>query len=508
MTKQKRLVEYLTVEEMVNRGIEAQRSYEAGDAGAFHTAERYYSEVLNAQPDCAIALNYLGGLYAMAGRHGVAATLQAASVQLEPNDASLWSNMGVSHRRGGRIEAARMCFQKALALNPIESSAAYNMVSTYINQGEPEKAMEWAETAADVLWKHIADTEDKIAVAKANGKSTMTFDALLDDLKSLQPRIIWNLSQAELELGMWGVAWDHYEFTRPGKDKFGKNYTTKHGSIPMWSGEKDAHVLVFGEQGIGDEVLFATCFPDLARDTKAITFDCHTRLKDAFARTFPDVTVHGTREEPTLPEWVKDSEATHKLAIGSLPKFYRRSRAAFPNLGAWLKPNEKYVEQYRKRGPRVGISWIGGGDAVRASGRSIPIEDWGPILKVPGIEFVSLQYTDGAAKQVEWARKEFGAHIEHDQEMIDDLDRQIACIAGLDLVITVMTAVVHFAGAQAKECWVLTPRKCHWQFAQDDFPWYGSVEIVRQPEFEWKPVVEAIATRLSTWAQDRAKAAA
>ena len=145
---------------------------------------------------------------------------------------------------------------------------------------------------------------------------------------------------------------------------------------------------------------------------------------------------------------------------------------------------------------RVGVSWIGGTRDTHVALRSMPLERLSPIMSVPGVEFVSLQYTDRAGEEVAKA-KAAGWNISHDDDMNANLDKLFGCIKGLDLVITVLTSNVHFAGSMNVPTWVLTPIKAPWQFMQDSMPWYPKTKLVRQEKpDDWAGVINTLARDL------------
>jgi ADP-heptose:LPS heptosyltransferase len=72
-------------------------------------------------------------------------------------------------------------------------------------------------------------------------------------------------------------------------------------------------------------------------------------------------------------------------------------------------------------------------------------------------------------------------------------------VAGLDLIISVDTSMVHLAGAMGIPCWCALHCRPYFVFplVREDCPWYPSVQLFKQSkEFEWQPVFERIAKEL------------
>jgi hypothetical protein len=173
----------------------------------------------------------------------------------------------------------------------------------------------------------------------------------------------------------------------------------------MWEGEPldGRHVLVYAEQGIGDEIMFASCFPDLIERAGHVTVQCAPRLEPLFSRSFPGATVHGVERDESLG-WLEDRSAVDvKCIAGNLPRYLRPSEDSFTNCGGFLHVDSRAVATWRRRlaalgdVPKVGLSWRGGKSAVDRLQRSIDLEHWRPVLDVEGVQFVCVQY--GAHEQ-------------------------------------------------------------------------------------------------------------
>ena len=429
-------------------------------------AERCYHWILEQVPEDPYVLGALGSLYVEIGRWGLGVALLLTACRVQPDEAANWNALGAGFRRMDKLDLAREALQKSLAITKEDHNRAFvmhNMASTYINEGEPETAKAWCEKA--------------LGLDPAN--------------KQLR----FNLGLAQLELGDFAAGFDGYELGRMATT-WQRNYSHPGRDVPAWDGSPGKNVVVYGEQGVGDETLFAHALPDLIKISKSVVIDCHPRLERLFKRSFPECAVYGTRKEESIT-WPIRHELDAKVPIGSLHRFFRRDRDAFPQFpSGYIVPDPALVEQFKGKSglARVGISWIGGTRDTHIAMRSMQLQRLEPILSVPGVEFVSLQYTPNAGEQVREVRERNGWNITHDDAMNADLDQLFACIKGLDLVITVLTSNVHFAGSMGVPAWCLTPIKAPWQFMQESMPWYPQHKLYRQEKHgEWGDVIERIA---------------
>jgi hypothetical protein len=189
------------------------------------------------------------------------------------------------------------------------------------------------------------------------------------------------------------------------------------------------------------------------------------------------------------------------VPLGSLPLYFRGDASAFPKHGGYLKADSSRISAWRDRlaalggAYTVGVSWQGGTYATRLPLRSIPLDDWLPLLTVPGIRFVSLQYTPEAQAALHALGERHGVHVEHWPEAIGDYDETAALVSALDLTVSVCTSVSHLAGALGRPVWVLVPSNPEWRYghAGETMLWYPSARLFRQVQArDWTRVIEDV----------------
>jgi hypothetical protein len=299
-----------------------------------------------------------------------------------------------------------------------------------------------------------------------------------------------NLSVALLTIGDFAGGWTH------------KRWPAQDFGCPRWRGEPLAgkSLYVVSEEGLGDQVMFASMFPDLLATGARCSFEAHPRLEQLFARSFPAAEVVAQRPGREA------LRADYHVPMSGLGEFLRRGRDEFPAHSGYLAAGPSRRLHWRTRltalgpGLRVGISWRGGTERTDRRLRSIALEQWRPILRRSGARFVSLQYGD-CRQELEAMRAE-GIAIAHWQEAVDDLDEGAALICELDLVISVPTTAIHLAGALARPVWVLVPARPGWRYLREGerLPWYPSARVWRQAELDdWDPVIERVAGELATY---------
>ncbi len=194
--------------------------------------------------------------------------------------------------------------------------------------------------------------------------------------------------------------------------------------------------------------------------------------------------------------------------MASLGRWLRPDAASFPARASYLVPDEARRARYRahmeatgKTGPIVGISWVSANLKIGRH-KTLNLHQWAPILKVPGVRFIDLQYGDTTAERAA-VEADLGIHIEHipDLDLREDIDGVAALAAACDLVISVSNTTVHLAAALGRPTWILVPASTgnlwYWMRGGDQTPWYKTASIFRQTErAAWDDVIVRIEGRL------------
>lgn len=257
-------------------------------------------------------------------------------------------------------------------------------------------------------------------------------------------------------------------------------------------------VLLVPEQGLGDQVMFASVIPDLAALASQVIVACDQRLSGLFANSFPgNVRINGQAS-------LSRSDFDVAIAMGSVPRLFRNRREDFPGT-SYLRPRGEATARWaerlgeRPKGLRIGLSWRGGSVGTGGRRRSVDIAQLKPILGLADCEFVSLQYGDVDA-EVAAANRTLGVDVRtFPKAEIDDYEALAGLVLNLDAVISVQTSLAHLCGAVGQPCVALLPANPEWRYGLtgEDMPWYRSVRLLRQAEpDEWDPVIASAADAL------------
>lgn len=462
---------------------------------AWDNLERGFLQLLNRYPDRPDIQFHLGTVYMQRDKRGLAIALIERSTRCGALGAGPYLNMAAAYKMDHDDEKAKYYYELALKeaeknpppgdVNTDKSFALHGIGSLYVNAGQPALCKLWSERALAV------DPNDRHAM--------------------------WNKGLAHLELGEWEQGFRIYDtagFDPAGIMPLERKLKT-YGGLPKWDGTPGKTVVTYGEQGVGDEIMFCSMLPDLLKDCKVI-IDCDKRIENMLKRSFPEaVAVYPTSDVNAPYPWKANHDIDAYVPMGSLGRHYRKKNADFPKV-AYLKADPEKVDIWSKHlatlpeGLNVGISWAGGLKKTRFDKRTIMLGHMSEVLHTKGVNFISLQYHPWAADECAKVGEKLGVPIYHWGDAIADYEDTAGLLMNLDLVITVNTSLHHLAGSLGVKQWCLTPVMCAWRYGvSGPSPWYGNCEMYRQKkDGDWKGVLSRVASDLGKLVETRRKIAA
>ncbi len=399
-------------------------------------AEAALAEALRREPDNAPALTMQGRLHIDRGELTQAEAVLQRAVALAPERSHGWNNLGILHNRRGNYAAALEAFEAAGRTGP------------------------------------------------------------------LSPATLFNKAFALLALGRIEAGWDHYEMGVHAQVRCAWRMTRR----PLWEGQdlSGQRLGVIAEQGVGDQLFYISCLPDLLRELRPsgarVALEVHPKILPLVARSFPEVEVRpAERDGPGQGTEAFDADLDYVLQLGSLPARYRRSLEAFPERVGFVTADPARVAHWRARlaalgpAPKIGFCWRSMLLLTRRTYGYLSLEEMAPLLDLPGLQFVSLQYGVAAEELAEGAARWPQRFLSFDDEidMADDLDEVAALMSALDAVVCPSTTVANMAGALGCRTYRFTTQDGTWiKLGSDRLPWYPRMTIHSVPN--GAPLTEAL----------------
>ena len=413
-----------------------------------------------------------------------AIALLRPAIQADPQSAALWNALGAVLDARCDPAAAATFFQEALRLDPRHASARSNLAIARLSAGDAEGALQVCNGA-------LADAGSPGDLARTRMiRSTTLF-----------------------VLGRIGEAWDDYEARL---DPAYPDATRFLIDRPRWDLKTDLRgrsILLFGEQGLGDQFRFAGTVPDLLQalgPDGRLTIAVEERLIPLFRRTYAEAEViglHKTVENGRGVRFLPGFDATKIdlwTPMASPMGRFRRNLADYPPRAPKLLADPRRVAHWRGRvqalaGLKVGLLWKSlTVDGARSKFFS-PFDRWAPIVRTAGVSFVNLQYGD-STEELRHAREAWGVDIwtPPEVDLRNDLDEVAAIACALDLVVGPENSATSMICACAAPTWIVAVRD-HWHCqGTDGYPWYPSARAFNQATFgDWDEPIGRLAAALA-----------
>lgn len=468
--------------------------------GDLVSANAGYQDVLRRQPDNPDALHLHGAILANTDPESGAALIQR-SLALRPGSKEAHINLGNIAARRLRMEDAEHHFRDALALDPDAAAAAAGLGGALLHLGAYPEAEQRLRHAA-----HLRPSDPTTLINLGILLDTIgRFDdavALYDRALALHPENVEAHQHKALALlvrGRLAEGWKEYEWRLRSIASFAGRFP-----YPTWAGQplNGLKILVWMEQGLGDQILMTTLLPDLLALGARPVVLCAPRLAALFRRSFPAIAFIGFGEKPDDPSIVDG--IAFQASFSDLGLHLRPDRTSFAGTAPVLKDDQNLTqrlrEKYRAMGGGklvVGVSWRSKNQKSEEV-KSIALQAWAPLLRLQDVAFLNLQYGD-TKEDLAFARSALGVDILSDPDIdpLGDLDAFASQVAAVDLVISVSNTTVHVAGALGRPTWIFVPstrgRMWYWFLERADSVWYRDARLFRQ-EFtsDWeRPIAEA-----------------
>lgn len=418
------------------------------------------------------------------------------SIELYPYSADAHHNRGVVLGMQKQLMKAIECFRQALELRPQFGEAHSNLGLAYLENGETALAVEHL-TMALRLGVSTADLHNNLGVAYMHKNLPQKAEAAYRRAVEIRPDYAdahQNLARAYLIQGKFAEGWVEYEW----RWKI-KTANARKLRKPRWTGVSLAGrtLLLHAEQGLGDTLQMIR-YAAVARSLGGNVIVETPKALLPLLKNCPhvdQVIATGT----ALPNF--DFHAP----LMSLPGLLETTLSNVPATVPYLFADESLVESWRARlekfaGYRVGIAWQGNQSYSGDRNRSITLEQFWPLGRLPYVDLISLQKGTGAEQLRALPHgvrvHSFGSELDERAGTFMDT---AAIMRNLDVIITSDTAIAHLAGGLGVPVWVALPfaPDCRWLLDRDDSPWYPSMRLFRQSSHgKWSPVFEEIAAAL------------
>jgi len=422
------------------------------ESGALEEAERICRERIAAGEVDATLFSQMAGLCGRRGRWQELRQWVERALELEPDQASAHSHLGVALRQAGDRDGAIASFRRALALAPADAYARSNLGTALQEQGDLE--------GAQACYRQAIAERPSFAEAHTN------------------------LGMLLLLQGHYPEGWQEYEWrhaipratwgllARPRSPRW-------DGTTPLAAGEE---LLLVAEQGLGDTLQFARYLLPLRRAGLAVRLCAQPQLHGLLRSS-------GLDPDPLSPTQAAEDWNGPWLPLLSLPGVLGVTPETPIHSEPHLQPDPARIERWRARlahapRPLVAIAWQGNPEAEQTTlrGRSLPLESFSPLAQRTDITFLSLQKGFGAEQLASCSFRHRFLDIQGEIDQAWDFLDAAAILACCDLVLSSDTALAHLSAGMGAPTWLLLQNLPEWRWGLqgDSSPWYPSLQIFRQ----------------------------
>lgn len=498
----------------------------AQDKGDYDLAIAKYNKYLEQDPHNAFALNNLSVIYINQAKLEFAEKTIMFYLENSEGDASSFNHLAIVYMRTARQPQAAKLLEHALSLDPFKIETYLNLTNAYGLLDDHQTAMHYAlegikiaptsspafNNLGTVLNSMALFQEAQIAfetsfeldngnieslvnlatcqiIAGNNDAAIATYEQALRKLpkkaKSQSDVIKFLVSFEYLKKGYLDKAWEYYDCGfHPNIPSTSARAQPRTFKKPLWKGQpiKGKTLLIWREQGLGDEVMFLSCLPDLIKFHNKIILEVDKRLVDTMQRSFPTITVRAQKYGPPPYFEAIDHDYDYHLPVGSLMRYFRKTVDDFKTSGPFVRIDPVKKQKFSDRLAQykdkliIGICWRSGNISALRALSYVGILNWGELFSLKDVVWVNLQYGECEEECLQ-AEKEFGIEIVRwpDLDLKDDLDDVFALMSELDYVVTVATAVHHMAASTGVETLLITPYGAWNRFHLDYDPWFSNL---------------------------------
>lgn len=444
--------------------------------------------------DDSTLLNVLGAVEMKRGNYKISEKYFLESIRSKKENLNALNNLAALYQKIGRIDKSLEIFKKLLIKFPHNQNILNNMGNLLIDHNQYEDAIKYLKRAIK-LNSYQSSFFSNLGRALFfcekynNAEKTLNKSLDLNPKNDVAHLIFFYLLIIKKDLKS---AWKHFDARINVK-----NYDVPN-NLKSLRNIKNKNILVLREAGLGDEILYSSMYPDLIKENNKVVIECDPRLINIFKRSFNYDNF--VPKSLTLKHKLNVSKFDYSIYAGSLSGIFRKNLTDF-NYNHYLKSNSKHAKYYKRKLnkinqlPKVGISWISTRLDI-GKDKSIGLEELLPIFKIKNLSFVNLQYGDFNKTIYNFNRK-------HELNIIDipeldkfnDIERLVALISQLDIILTVSNTTAHLSGSLGKKTLLLAPANraqlFYWMMSKNKTPWYPSIQIFKK-NINWDKAIKNV----------------
>ena len=368
--------------------------------------------------------------------------------------------LGNCYEKLGDLNQAKISYDRSISINPNNIDSINNLAAWYFIKGD------------------MLETEKLYNLSINKNKNNA-------DSR-------YYLSLCQLAQSNYTEGWLNFEYRWLANEYNSQKFKS---NLPKFKFNNDKkNLLVWKEQGVGDQILFMRFLKDIQPYVDNLFINIDKRLHPIIERSFPKILFFDKN---------KDFFVDCQLSLGDLASLFVKDNLYFKtNINHYIYSDAVIKERLKKSiKPEnkilCGISWISKTGEIGVN-KSITLETLKPVLKIENIEFIDLQYGDTSIEREKFYN-EYKIKINKIENIdnFNDLNGLSSLIDVCDFVITISNTNAHISGSLGKKTFLLLPkgkgRLWYWITEKERSVWYPQIEIVEQEEVGgWQKVIKKL----------------
>ena len=424
------------------------------DLNKLEEALKSYHEALKFIPDSAEVHNNVGIVLYELNRLDESISSYKTALNINSNYAEAYNNIGQVLKRQNKLDEAISSYRRAIVIKP-------KYVEAYRNLGTALQEMNKLDESIQIYNQALELDPENVATKFYLSLSLLASGDYEHGLPLFDYRLVYDVASVG----------------------------TRFFPPPFWDGSnpQGQKILIWGEQGIGDEILYALFFSELISRGAHCYIECQPRLVSLFKRSFPAAKIFPRQEKPE-PELL-NPDINFQSPSGSLLQWllspFKKGEINEKYLIADSAKTSAFHSRYRTDGVEklVGIGWAT--SFLTDGWDNIPLEIFDLLLDTPGVKFISVQYGNHSA-ELDASFRRTGVRITEDKEVnpLEDMDKFASQLASMDLVITLTNSTAALSCALGVPTWGISSPIVDWRFGDktNNNLWYPSLRLFRQTD--------------------------
>ena len=467
----------------------------------FTDAILYLDKCLEIDQENYLVLVDYGFLHNLTSNYFLAIESYSKAIEVNSKNFMTYYNRGIAYENLNDLNSALKDYNLAIQKNPQFEPAMFNKCGIFIKQ---KKFIEALNLINNLI--HINETNEHYFIKKSFiYEELKDFNSAIINYNhalNINPRseeVKVKIGYYKLALDLYREGWKFYESRWWNKQKL-KSSKPEVQSFNII----DKTIFIWAEQGIGDQIIYASLLLDAFKTKNKFYVSVDSRLISLFKRSFSkfDNVTFISADEKLL-----ESKYDFHLPMGSLGKFFRNSTQDFDaHPIAYLKADQIQVDSLKKKlkkeGHKVcGISWKSNNKEI-GEAKTLSLAQLLPILSMPNTIFIDLQYGDNSEEKEKFL-SEYGIEIKSINEIdnYNNLDGLTSLIDACDYIVTISNVTAHIAGALHKETYLLLPyafgKIWYWGESRDYSLWYPAVKIYRNTKsHSWDETINDLSKKI------------